>query len=65
MKFKLQATEEMWSGLGGNEQTFTSEFSAVTLNEVVQQVEQFLRGCGYYLENLDYDIPEFKCKEDV
>ena len=60
MKFKFQATEEMWSGVGTAPQQFTAEFSAVTLNEVIQNFEQFLRGCGYYLENLDYDIPVMK-----
>lgn len=65
MKFKLQATEEMWSGLGTAPQQFTSEFSAVSLLEVVQNFEQFLRGCGYHVENMDYDIPVYKSKEDV
>lgn len=56
MRFKLQAMEDINSGLGRAPQTYCAEFDAVVLPDVVQQIEQFLRGCGYYLYNLDYDI---------
>lgn len=31
----------------------TMEFEAVTLDEVVPQLESFLRGSGYYFEGLE------------
>lgn len=55
MKFKLQATEEMWSGTGRSPQQFTAEFSAMSLQEVCENFELFLRGCGYHIYNIDYD----------
>lgn len=35
--------------------TNTLEFQAVTLPDILQHVEFFLRGCGFSLKNLDYD----------
>lgn len=62
-KFKLQCVHESDNGV---ESTVTFEFEKEFLNEVVEEMEQFLRGCGYYFEgrNLDfveeevYSVPE-------
>lgn len=53
MKFRLMAVEEVLPGEGPA--IHTSEFSAEFLPDVLMNIEMFLRGCGFYIKNLDYD----------
>lgn len=56
MKFKLQASEVIASGTGKAPVVSTLEFEEDSLPLVVQHLEIFLRGAGYHLTNLDYDV---------
>ena len=57
MKFKLQAIEELYSGMGTAPASHTTEFEAEALPEIMMNIELFLRGAGYFITNIDYDIP--------
>ena len=38
--------------------TITShEFSEESLPVIIENFEQFLRGCGFQIKNLEYDVP--------
>jgi len=39
----------------------TRQFRAEQLSDILQEVEIFLKGCGFYLENIDYDVPSSGC----
>jgi hypothetical protein len=54
MHFKITGIEEIFSGVGEAPSVYTHEFTAITLNEVIPELEPFLRGCGYYL-NLEWN----------
>ena len=58
MKFKLQAIEELYSGTGTAPASHTTEFEAEALPEIVMNIELFLRGAGFYIKNLDYEVPD-------
>ena len=51
MIFKLSAQNEDGS-------LYTVVFDKVCLPDIIQEVLQFLRGCGFFLKNLDYDNEE-------
>lgn len=55
MNFKLHAVEEIYSGMGSAPASHTTEFQAEHLTEVLMNIELFLKGCGFYLKNLDCD----------
>lgn len=55
MRFKLQATEDIISGTGKAPSVYTHEFDCITLDEVLRETEQFLRGVGFFVYNIDYD----------
>lgn len=63
MKFKLYCVEDIASGTGAAPTSHTTEFEAVGLNVILLNIEQFLRGCGFYLENLDYDLPGIRRRD--
>lgn len=48
MIFRFQAEDCMGT-------THTTQFDKELLPEVMLEIELFLRGCGYFLKNLDYD----------
>lgn len=56
MKFKLQCTDSIETSDGALPCITTMEFEAVFLPEILENVERFLRGAGFYLSNLDYDV---------
>ena len=60
MKFKLFAVEEIFSGMGTAPASHTTKFEAEALPEVIMNIELFLKGCGFYLENLHlkYEFPD-------
>ena len=35
----------------------TRTFEQDALPEVIQEIELWLKGCGFHLKNLDYDVP--------
>lgn len=57
MKFILRAEEEIHSGIGVAPLVHTTEFQADMLPDIVSNIELFLKGAGYSLTNLDYDLP--------
>jgi hypothetical protein len=40
----------------------TRQFKAVALPDIMVEIELFLKGCGFYVENLTYDIPSVGCR---
>lgn len=50
MKFKLECNRY-------DTATITYEFSEETLPEILTEIEIFLRGCGFFITNIDYDVP--------
>lgn len=42
--------------------THTTQFDKELLPEILTEITLFLRGCGYFLENLDYDVPSSGCR---
>ena len=56
MKFTLVAIET--DLLGRHLHTHTSEFQKDALPEIVTNIELFLRGAGFYIKNLDYEVPD-------
>lgn len=61
MKFKLYCVEEIFSGMGTAPASHTTEFEAESLHEVIMNIELFLKGCGFQIESLDYDLPSIRC----
>lgn len=55
MKFKLIGTEEIWSGMGTAPAITTVEFEAEALQEVVMNMELFLKGCGFEIKSLSWE----------
>ncbi len=55
MRFNLTAFEDIQSGTGKVPSVYTSEFEAIALPDILQEIEQFLRGCGFHIYNIDYD----------
>jgi hypothetical protein len=64
MRFTMKCIEETGSGTGIAPTTHTSEFQCDSLQEVLMHTELFLRGCGFYLENLDCDLPSIGCRDN-
>jgi hypothetical protein len=60
MKFLFLASETDF--FGDRNCKSTRKFEADELSEVILQMELFLKGCGYYVENLTYDIPSVGCR---
>ena len=56
MNFLLIATEKDFY----NEKNCisTKTFEAVSLPEIIPEIEAFLRGAGFYIKNLDYEVPD-------
>ena len=62
MKFTLTCQHEKFSPYGTklteNGTKVTHEFSEISLEEILPEMESFLRGCGFYFEgrlNITYD----------
>lgn len=61
MRFLFLASETDF--FGDHNCKTTRQFEADTLPNVIQQMELFLKGCGYYVENLTYDVPNPGCRD--